>query len=115
MYIPLDIYQHISGICPELNLHTIIKGLPVPPQYLTAKRMLKGKKMKGRPGRRGHLRYLYSSGNKAAMVDYIKKYKKKCSRWNMLIFLNCETYNDIMTTFKIICRISSGLHYQLLV
>lgn len=114
MYIPLDIYQHISCICPEIGLHRIIKGVPVPPQRVTAVRLLGDKRLKGKPGRRSHLQYLYSSGNKDAIIDYVKKYKKRYNRWNMLIMLNCETYGDIMSTFKILARIPSNIHYKYL-
>ena len=114
MHIPLDIYQHISAICPELNLHMVIKGVPVPSQFETAKRMLNGRRVKGKVGRRGHLRYLYSSGNKDAMIDYIKNHRKRYSQWYMLVLRNCEDYLDIMTTFRTLCRIPSSVHYQLL-
>lgn len=114
MHIPLDIYQHISAICPELNLHTVIKGVPVPSQFETAKRMLNGRRVKGKVGRRGHLRYLYSSANKDAMIDYIKNHRKRYSQWYMLVLRNCEDYLDIMTVFRTLCRIPSSVHYQLL-
>ena len=55
MYIPLDIYQHISDICPELHLHTIVKGIKTPSQFTLAKIRL-SETFKGKPGKRGHLR-----------------------------------------------------------
>ena len=115
MYIPLDIFHHIAAICPELKLHTVIKGIPVPSQYDTARRMLDGRRLKGKVGRKGHLRYLYSSGNKDAMIDYVKNHRKSYNTWYMLVLRNCNEYYDLMATFRRLCRISSGVHYELLV
>lgn len=114
MHIPLDICQHISAICPELNLHTVIKGVPTPSQFEIAKRMLNGKRLKGKVGRKGHLRYLYSSANKDAMIDYIKNHRKRYNQWYMFVLRNCDGYLAIMSTFRKLCRIPSGVHFELL-
>ena len=46
MDVPLDIYQHISDICPEIMLHLAVKGIKGPSQFAIAKYMLQGKNIK---------------------------------------------------------------------
>ena len=113
MFLPPGIYQNISDVCPELMLHMVVKSVKPPSQYQTAKRMLEGKLLKGKLGRRGHLRYLYSSGDKDRIIDYVKS-KKRYDTKGLFLLEHSHNYLTIMASFKVACRLRSSLHYSLL-
>ena len=113
MNVPLDIYQHISDICPDLMLHLTVKGIKGPSQFAIAKHMLQGKVLKGKRGRRAHMRYLYSCNDKQTLIDYVKT-KKKPSNKFVFFMEYSHNYYSLMHAFRKACRVRSTTHYLLL-